>query len=99
MTVARDVVEARARRDPRVRYHANPRNLGMVANWNACLDRANAPLAVRHTLAIANRVHAQNDAAHWPENDRIIAEIGQTADAAEGARAFIEKRKPVWQGK
>ena len=60
---------------------------------------SNAPLAVRHTLAIANRAHAQNDAAHWPENDRIIMEIGQTADAAEGARAFIEKRKPVWQGK
>ncbi|MEJ8562059.1 crotonase/enoyl-CoA hydratase family protein [Yoonia sp. GPGPB17] len=59
----------------------------------------NAPLAVGHTLAIANRAHAENDAAHWPQNDRIIAEIGQTADAAEGARAFIEKRKPIWQGK
>ena len=60
---------------------------------------SNAPLAVRHTLAIANRAHAANDAAHWPENDRIIAEIGQSADAVEGARAFIEKRPPVWQGK
>ena len=60
---------------------------------------SNAPLAVRHTLAIANRAHVANDAAHWPQNDRIIAEIGQSADAAEGARAFIEKRAPVWQGK
>ncbi|WP_342069615.1 crotonase/enoyl-CoA hydratase family protein [Yoonia algicola] len=60
---------------------------------------ANAPLAVRHTLAIANQALAQNDAAHWPANDKIIHEIGQTADAAEGARAFIEKRAPVWQGK
>jgi len=60
---------------------------------------ANAPLAVRHTLAIANQSLAQNDAAHWPANDKIIHEIGQTADAAEGARAFIEKRAPVWQGK
>jgi enoyl-CoA hydratase len=59
---------------------------------------SNAPLAVRHTLAIANRAHAANDAAHWPENDRIIMEIGKTADAAEGARAFIEKRAPVWRG-
>ncbi|MEL6839076.1 MAG: crotonase/enoyl-CoA hydratase family protein [Pseudomonadota bacterium] len=60
---------------------------------------SNAPLAVRHTLAIANAAHAANDAAHWPENDRIITEIGKTADAAEGARAFIEKRAPVWQGR
>ena len=60
---------------------------------------SSAPLAVRHTLAIANSAHAQNDAAQWPENDKKIMQIGQTADAAEGARAFIEKRPPVWQGK
>lgn len=60
---------------------------------------SNAPLAVRHTMAIARRAHAANDAANWPENDKLIMEIAQTADAAEGARAFIEKRPPVWQGK
>lgn len=59
----------------------------------------NAPLAVRHTLALAQAAHAANDAAHWPANDRIIAEISRTADAVEGARAFIEKRAPVWQGR
>jgi enoyl-CoA hydratase len=59
----------------------------------------NAPLAVKHTLALAQAAHAANDAAHWPENDKIITQIAQTADAAEGARAFIEKRPPVWQGK
>ena len=60
---------------------------------------SNAPLAVRHTLAIANRALAENDAAHWPTNDEKIRDIAQSADAAEGARAFIEKRPPIWQGK
>lgn len=58
----------------------------------------NAPLAVRHTLAIANRAQADMMTAHWPDNDRYIKEIAKTADAAEGARAFVEKRKPVWRG-
>ena len=30
--------------DPRVECLANPSNLGMVANWNACLDAARTPL-------------------------------------------------------
>ena len=60
---------------------------------------SNAPLAVKHTLAIANRAAMANDDAGWPDNDAMIMEIGKTADAAEGARAFIEKRAPVWQGK
>ncbi len=59
----------------------------------------NAPLAVRATRDIANRAHRQHDAAQWPDNDQIIAEIGQSEDAAEGARAFIEKRSPVWRGR
>ncbi len=60
---------------------------------------SNAPLAVRHTMTIASAAHAANDATQWPANDQLIRDIGQTADAAEGARAFIEKRAPVWQGK
>jgi enoyl-CoA hydratase len=59
----------------------------------------NAPLAVRGTLALATRAYSAADAQDWNHNDRMIAEIGRSADATEGARAFIEKRMPVWQGK
>jgi len=30
--------------DPRIRYDRNPENLGMVANWNRCLDEAETDL-------------------------------------------------------
>lgn len=39
----RAVVEAM--RDPRMQYHANPQPLGMVGNWNACLDRVETSYA------------------------------------------------------
>ena len=41
---------AYAARDPRVRFHRHPRNLGMVENWNWCLAQARAPL-VKFLLA------------------------------------------------
>lgn len=36
----RAIVESYARRDSRVSYHCNERNLGMVGNWNRCLELA-----------------------------------------------------------
>jgi len=30
--------------DPRIHYRRNPRNLGMVPNWNACIERAETDL-------------------------------------------------------
>ncbi len=35
-----EVLEAYARRDERIRYRSNERNLGLVENWNACLGAA-----------------------------------------------------------
>jgi glycosyltransferase involved in cell wall biosynthesis len=34
------VIAAYAARDPRIRYRVQPTNLGMVANWNWCLNQA-----------------------------------------------------------
>lgn len=54
---------------------------------------ANAPLSITATMAMV-----QGEPEDWAANDAMIAKIGQSADSREGARAFIEKRKPVWTG-
>lgn len=35
----------------------------------------------------------------WAKNREVLDRIFATADAAEGARAFAEKREPVWRAK
>jgi enoyl-CoA hydratase len=60
---------------------------------------ANGPLA----LAATKRIVVES--ADWPESEfferqRAIAEpVFGSADAREGAKAFTEKRAPVWQGR
>lgn len=58
---------------------------------------ANAPMAVRAAKAVAI------NSAHWGDPDGFTLQrqytdpVRASADAAEGARAFVEKRPPVWQ--
>jgi enoyl-CoA hydratase len=60
---------------------------------------ANGPLAVRVTKSVISR------SADWPaaeafERQRpLIEPVFVSADAQEGARAFAEKRPPVWRGR
>lgn len=68
-------------------------NATTVAQGIAAEIAQNAPLSISATIKIAG-----GDPEDWSANDRMIAEIGQSADSKEGARAFIEKRKPVWRG-
>lgn len=59
---------------------------------------ANGPLAV----AVSRRV--LNESLEWPVDElfdrqnRMTAVVFASADAKEGARAFAEKRVPVWRG-
>lgn len=60
---------------------------------------ANAPLA----LAASKRVLV--DSADWPLEEKFARQeahvdpVRRSADAREGAQAFIEKRPPVWSGR
>lgn len=57
----------------------------------------NAPMAVRAAKAIAT------ESGHWPLDEAFHLQrcytdpVRESADAREGAAAFVDKRPPVWQ--
>jgi enoyl-CoA hydratase/carnithine racemase len=69
-----------------------------VARELAAAIAANAPLAVRAAKRIAD------ESADWALDDAFdrqaayTDEVRSSNDAAEGARAFVEKRVPQWTG-
>jgi enoyl-CoA hydratase/carnithine racemase len=59
---------------------------------------ANAPIAVRESLAIAKSAIDLADPELAQLSDEAQARIMRTDDFREGPLAFIEKRAPVWKG-
>jgi crotonobetainyl-CoA hydratase len=63
---------------------------------------ANAPVAVQATKRLARGISdgdIPNERAAWDANKAEARTVFSSADAAEGPRAFAEKRDPVWSGR
>jgi enoyl-CoA hydratase/carnithine racemase len=60
---------------------------------------ANAPLAVAESLAIARIAAERTEAELKPIETAAWQRNRATQDYLEGARAFVERRPPRWQGR
>lgn len=63
---------------------------------------ANAPLAVQATKRICRSIidgAITSESHRWDQSDQEARAVMRSVDAAEGVRAFAEKRLPQWEGK
>ena len=58
---------------------------------------ANSPLAVRLSRTLVREAGDLTEAEGWKRTAELSREIGASPDSREGARAFAEKRAPVWE--
>jgi enoyl-CoA hydratase len=60
---------------------------------------ANAPLAVQATRRILTEGQEWPAAEAFARQWEVYGPVRESEDAEEGARAFTEKRAPVWRGR
>lgn len=69
-----------------------------VAKELAARVAANGPLAVKATKQVVSMAANYTDPDAFAAQRKFIDPVFASADAKEGARAFAEKRAPVWKG-
>jgi enoyl-CoA hydratase len=57
----------------------------------------NGPAAVRRTRELMAAEAGLSRAQQWVAIRAAVAEVMGSAEAAEGARAFLERRTPIWE--
>jgi enoyl-CoA hydratase len=58
---------------------------------------ANSPLAVRNTRQMVREAADLTEEQAWKRSAELSQEVFASPDSVEGARAFAEKRPPVWE--
>ena len=76
-----------------------PHQLMATALEAADAIAANAPLAVRETRRGVREILHLSLAEAYERQEQLGRPLRRTQDAREAQRAFVEKRRPVWQGK
>lgn len=57
-----------------------------------------APGGIAQSLSLSRRAFGLTEEELWRLNAEAWSTVTGTADALEGAKAFLEKREPTWQG-
>src|SRR4051812_12895321 len=59
----------------------------------------NSPIAVRLSRQLVREAAEMPEADGWQRTNELAVQVFASGDAVEGATAFAEKRKPLWQSK
>lgn len=76
-----------------------PRDCALAAARELAAEIAeNGPLAVRTTKKVLVESASWPADEVWQRQEELLQSVVASADAREGASAFVEKRSPVWRG-